>query len=251
MELMNNKRIIIVIAVLVALGLLVFFLKGRDSSSRQQVSNVDMVDVVTDFYDNWLQATKAPSTTDPNRKSLAKSPILSETLRDRLVKSLEGPSVVPDPVLCQTKTPENISVMRVYEKTDEAQALVVSKDKKVTEQAIVTLAKLDGGWYIDSIECSAGEFAPEREFSFERDGNLLKASIPKPFNNKNWHMVFEENGELGHVVPLFFDANSQCTNLEGAKAVCKPDQFVETAKVFVQGQMTERGVSVKNLKIAK
>jgi hypothetical protein len=109
----------------------------------------------------------------------------------------------------------------------------------------------NGGWYIDNIQCSFGEFAEEKEFSFEKEGFLLKNSVPSPYNSKNWHLVFAENGQDGHVVPLFFDSESQCTDLDGNKSVCKPDQFTETTGVFIRGQMTERGVSVKQQTLVK
>ena len=90
-----------------------------------------------------------------------------------------------------------------------------------------------------------------KEFSFEQEGFLIKTSVPKPFNNKNWHLVFTQDGKPGNVVPLIFDAKSQCTNLEGVKAVCKLDQFKEVDKVLVRGGMTERGATVVNLEFVK
>jgi hypothetical protein len=246
---MKKIIIFVVIVVLVAIaGLTWSFTKG---SARQQVSRLDAIDTVGDFYDKWLKAVQQPTTADPDQAALAKSPILSKVLRTRLVSAQKNPTTTPDPVLCQTVIPENIATRVVYELEDKAQVLVTSRDKSATEQATVTLIKHNDGWYVDDIECSPGEFAPEREFSFERGGNLLKGSIPPPYNPKNWHLIFEENGELGHVVPLFFDSESQCTSLSGSKSVCKPDQLVETTKVFIRGQMTERGASVKQLEFVK
>jgi len=243
---MKKITIIGVIVVLVVVFALVFTM----GSTEQQVSKLDATDTVRDFYDNWLKATQQ-STTDPDRATLAKSPILSKELKNRLVSALKQSGTASDPVLCQTAIPENISTRTVFENAEQAQILVTSKDKKVTEQAIVTLMKYKEGWYIDDIECSLGEFAPEREFSFEREGHLLKGSIPPPYDSKNWHLVFEENNELGHVVPLFFSSESQCTSLDKSKSVCKPDQFTEATKVFIRGQMNERGVSVKQLEFVK
>lgn len=243
---MKKIAIIVVLLVLVAGGVWMF---NKDSDSTQgQMANLDAVDTVSNFYDKWLLATREPQTADPSRAELAQSPILSRELSARLVSA---PNATPDPVLCQKVVPENISTRTVYEKKDEAQLLVMSRDKKVTEQAIVTLVKSSDGWHINNIECSLGEIAPEREFSFEKQGFLIKTSVPKPFNNKNWHLVFEENGKLGNVVPLFFDASSQCTSIDGIKAVCKPDQFKEAEKVSVHGQMSERGVTVKRLEYVK
>ncbi|MEX2014136.1 MAG: hypothetical protein WD896_02155 [Parcubacteria group bacterium] len=240
---MKKIAIIGAVAVLV-LGTVLFVFKG---SNEQQVSKLDVTDTVGNFYNQWLEATHQPLTADPNRATLAKSPILSEVLRTRL----KNYDTKPDPVLCQTVTPENISLMNVSENEDKAQVLVISKDRKVTEQALVTLLRYGEGWYINDILCSPGEFEPEREFSFEKEGYLLKGSIPPPFNPVNWHLVFEENGKLGNVVPLFFDSKSQCTSLDGNKSVCKPDQFTEATKVSVHGQMTERGVSVNQQQFVK
>lgn len=247
---MDKKRIIIIVAVLIVIGGLVWlFSRGEGGSVGQQVSTLDAVDTVGTFYDQWLTAIKEPGTADPTRVALMKSPLLSKELRDRLAKE-STLDASPDPVLCTTKTPEKLNTSRVFEEADKAQLLVMSREKNASEAAIVTLAK-DGGWYIDTIECTKGDIPPVREFAFEKEGNLLKGSIPKPFDPKNWHLVFEDNGVKGNVVPLFFDATSQCTSLDGKTAVCKPAEFKEVAKVFIQAQMTERGATVKNLKFIK
>jgi hypothetical protein len=245
---MKKIKIIGAVAVLVAIvGLVWFFTK----SSTQQVSKLDAVDTVGNFYGEWLKAAGQPTTADPSLATLAKSPILSKSLRVKIASAQKDPNTTTDPVLCQTVVPEDISMRRVYESPDEAQILVTSKDKSATGQAIITLSRYNDGWYINDILCSLGEFAPEREFSFEKEGYLLKGSVPKPYDPKNWHLVFEENGEAGHVVPLFFDSESQCTSLDGNKSVCKPDQFTEATKVFIHGQMAERGADVKQLEFVK
>jgi len=237
------KKIIGAVGVLVVVVLVVWlFAKGP---AQQQVSELGVVDTVWEFYDNWLKAVQEPATADPSLDTLAHSPILSPALRDRLVSAQKDPNTTLDPVLCQTVIPEEIITRTVYEETDKAQVLVMSRDREVTEQALITFIKLNDGWYIDDIQCSPGEFAPEREFSFEKEGYLLKASIPPPYDSNKWHLVFEDNGDEGNVVPLFFDSESKCTSIEGDQAVCSPDQFTEATKVFVHGQMTESGVSVK------
>lgn len=245
---MKNKTKIVGVIVVLALivGLVWSFSSG---SNEQQVSKSDAVDTAGDFYRDWLKAVQIPREADPNLETLAKSPILSKLLRDKIKNAQKDSDT--DPVLCQSTVPEDISMRRVLITEEEAQMLVTSKDKNVTNQALVTLNKLNQGWYINDISCSAGEFAPEREFSFEKEGFLLKDSIPAPFNSKNWHLVFEENGESGHVAPLFFDSESQCVSLDGDKFVCESDKFTEVMKVFVHGQMTERGVSVNRQEFVK
>ncbi len=244
---MKNKKIIGIVVLLAVVVFAVITLKG---GSTQQVSKLDITDTVGDFYSQWLKSAQ-DSNVSPNKAKLAKSPILSKVLREHLASELKNPTSGVDPVLCQTVVPEGFSTRNVYQKDTEAQILVTSKDKNVSEQAIFTLTKLNDGWYINTIECSPGEFAPEREFTFESEGFLLKDSIPAPYNKKNWHLVYEEKGVQGNVVPLIFDKDSQCTDLDGKKAVCKPDQLTETAKTSIKGQMTEYGVSVKQLQLIK
>ena len=238
---------ITIVGVLVVVGLIWFFMKGP---TGQQVSTLDPIDVAGDFYNQWLKAEQEP-TAEPNQATLANSPILSESLRTRLVSTERNPDTTPDPVLCQTVAPKGISIRTIIALEDEVQILILSKDKAVTEQAVFTLLKLNEGWYIDNIECSPGEFAPEREFSFEMEGNLLKGSVPAPYNSKDWHLVFTQNGQAGNVVPMFFDSESECTKLDGTKATCNPAELTEATKVFVRGQMSERGVSVKRLEFVK
>src|SRR6185503_17605630 len=102
-----------------------------------------------------------------------------------------------DPILCQTVVPKDITIRSVYEQKDKAQMLVTSKDKNVQKQAVVTLNKSDDSWVINEIKCTDGEVAPVREFSFEQEGFLIKTSVPKPFNNQNWHIVFTQDGRAG------------------------------------------------------
>lgn len=246
---MNKTKIIGgVLLLVVVLGGVWFFMKD---SGGQQVSQLDPSDTVRNFYEPWLAFEKEPFNAEPSQKTLAKSPILSKALREKIAAAQKDATATLDPVLCQSVVPEGINTRSVAISDTEAQILVTSKDKNVTNQALVRLSPLNGGWYINDIECSLGEFAPEKEFSFEKEGFLLKGSIPKPYNPKNWHLVFEDGGKLGNVVPLFFDAKSECTSLEGVKSVCKPDQFTEATKVLVRSQMAERGAEVKQLLFVK
>ena len=88
------------------------------------------------------------------------------------------------------------------------------------------------------------EEAPQREFSFERTGNLLKSDVA-PLDPDLWYIVFEENGEKGHVAPLYFDDTSMCKAADGSEVVCNPDQFTNAADAVVKGEMSEAGVQVK------
>lgn len=245
------KKLLILAAVLIVTGGVFWSLKGLggDSLDSQAVKYTDPTDAVDSLYSQWLKAAQDPAVM-PDRAALAKSAVFDRDLRDTIADALKSGAAL-DPVLCQSAVPQGITLRTVYEQADKAQLLVTSKDKAVTNQAIVTLAKSSDSWSINEIECTSGEFAPEKEFSFEKEGFLIQSSVPKPYNNKNWHIVFTEEGRAGNVAPLLFDAKSQCTSLNGTKAACKLDQFSETSQVRVRGQMTERGVMVVHLEFVK
>lgn len=244
-----NKRTLIWggIALLVVIAAVVAscFIFG---SSKQEVSTDEPVDIVNAFYDEWLAAAHS-TTTNPYQEGLAKNPLLSKELRKELKKTSKIEDAV-DPVLCQRPLPEAVSLRSVYAIDGKAEVLVTARRSTSTEQSIVTLLSKNDGWYIDNIRCSLGEFAPEREFSFDREGFLLK-SVPEPLNSNYWHLIFTENDIPGHYAPLFFSEASVCQDQKGAEVNCDPDGFMETAKAHVQGEMTELGVQVKRLKMVK
>ena len=213
----------------------------------QEVVMGEPVDIVLDFYNPWLEAVQG-LTEDPYALGLHKAPVLSLELKKRIADAKNREAGEVDPVLCQTGTPNQISARPVYVREDSAQVLVVSRDKGDTEQAVVMLTRLNDGWYMSDILCSPGEFAPEREFSFDFEGFLLK-SVKPPLAAGNWHLVFEQNGEPGHVVPLFFTAESSCTGFDGNAAACDPSALIEPSRARVQGEMSETGVTVKKLQL--
>lgn len=242
MYFIGGALVLIAVVVVVALSMG----GGVSNESKQEVSTDEPVDIVLDFYGPWLSAVQ-DANTDPYQLKLADEPLLSETLRERLLSMNETPQGEPDPVLCQTTVPTQISARPVYERADEAQILIMSRDEGALEQAIVTLTKQGEGWYINDILCSPGEFPEDREFSFQQEGVLLK-NVPPPLNPEYWHIVFEENSDT-HVAPLYFSTDSICTSSDGAQSVCSPEQFSETSRISVSGQMTERGVDVKKLEL--
>lgn len=230
----------ITVAVIAALAAVATAIGLFLASEKQQVSTDEPVDIVSDLYGRWLEAAKSTST-NPYQEELNKSPLLGKELRGRLAPPHSG----LDPVLCQTVPPEKFSTRRIYEGADKVEILVTAKKPSAsTEQAIVTLLPLDGGWYIEGIQCSPGEFAPEMEFSFDREGQLAKIAAG------SWRLVFEEDGQPGHEAPLLFGAQSMCRALDGNTAVCNPAAFVENARAHVRGQMTESGIEVALVALA-
>lgn len=246
----NRFISITVVAVLVLAGLGWWLLAGPDPLVEPEPAAGEPVDIALDFYEPWLAAVKATST-DPYQEELAESLILGKELRTRLAgeKPSEGE---PDPVLCQTAVaPDtNLSARSVLENEDRAQVLVMSARPSAPGQATVTLLKQSGGWYIADIECTSGESGPKREFSFTEEGFLLK-EVPEPLDSRYWHLVFEQDGQGGHTVPLFFDEESQCEGPDQAVSRCDPEELTQTSKVQVKGEMIESGVEVQHLKVVE
>lgn len=216
---------------------------GADKDlANQEVSNDDPFDIVFDFYSPWLEAVRS-TTTDPYTLGLADNAFLSAGLRDTIKAAQGQVAELPDPVLCQTVPPEKITVRTVFEQENKTQLLVVAKDKAVTAQAVVDLLRLNDGWYIDAIACSLGEFAPEREFTFDTAGYLVK-NVPEPRDSNYWHIIFEDAGVMGYIARLNFDETSMCIAANGEEAVCNQDNFTEPTKIHAYGQMSEVGVEV-------
>lgn len=232
------------VLVIVAIGILL----NRDSVTKQEVSTDAPIDIVGDFYQDWLNAAQATST-DPYQEELHQNPLLSKQIRDNLKIAQKSQDGV-DPVLCQTTVPMQTAMRIVHETEDKTEIVITARKSESTEQAIVKVLRLGEGWYIDSITCSPGEFAPDREFTFDTGGNLLK-SVPPPYNPDYWHIVFEQNGIPGHAAPLLFDAQSMCRSEGEDNILCNPGTFEETARVHVQGEMTEAGIKVKFIEFKK
>jgi hypothetical protein len=255
---MNNKKLVVggligLVAVAVIAGVLYKAFRTQEGewqvTYNQEVSTAEPVDIAMDFYNPWLEAVKSTST-DPYTLGLAEGKILSEKLRARLVSTKGQAETEIDPVLCQTTTPARVTGRVVSAQENEVRVLVMAKEKELTGQSVFTLKRQGDGWFIDDILCSPGEFDIPREFSFEKEGFLLK-SVPPPLDSKLWHIVFEENGELGHAVPLFFGAESKCVSADGNESVCNPDQFAEATGARIYGQMTESGADVTRLEFVQ
>jgi hypothetical protein len=242
---MKDKKIIVgsiigvTIIALVAVAL--FFVNKTET--KQAVSSDDPTDIVLDFYGEWSDAAQSTST-NPYQEGLAKTPILSKTLRDRLASTPENPEV--DPVLCQNIPPTKISSRTIIEETDTTQILVMSKEPIQAGQAVFMLSRLDEGWYIDNIICAQGESGTLGEFSFAHEGGLFKGVTDQSLPDQEyWSILYIQDAKM-YTARLLFTADSMCTDVAGTEAVCNPDQFTET-KVKIEGEMSENGVTVKHL----
>jgi hypothetical protein len=250
-----KKQTVLIIGVLVAvvLAMLAWQLLGSGSRvgtaiDEAQVAPVDdPMDVTMELFGPWLSGVKSTST-EFNRSELLVAAPLTADLRDRLQQQIEVQSAL-DPVLCQIDIPERVGTKSVFTNDFEAQVLVIARGTKVPEQALVTLIAVDGKWVVSDITCSRGELAPEVEFTFEREGNLLKQSLQPPLNNEQWHLIYTRDGVAGNAIPVLFDTNSTCIMTDGNEQVCVPDQLTEATAVLLQGAMQEAGVLVERMQL--
>ena len=221
---------------------------SEDASSKAPVD--DAVDVTIGFYKSWLASVQDPET-DPYAAGLGTDDLLSDTVRTYIVDAQRNGAVLErDPVLCLAFVPEKVRAKSIFSSDTSAEVQVLGRGEgeKTPEYALVGLTAVDGNWQISNITCVSGESAPEREFAFDQEGFLLKGAPPL-LDPEFWYVVFEENGQDGHVAPLSFSAASVCIGLDGAEATCDPSQFVNPSKVHVQGGMTEAGAVVQRIQM--
>lgn len=242
--------VIVLLLVVIAIG---FVLKnkiiGNQSSDQERSSLARPQKDLYNFYTQWLADSKSTSTT-PYESGLLNSSFLNSEVKFQIerahAKYKKGDI---DPVLCTPFRPKNIETNVIFNKDGKAVIVVTPRGQKVkTEhQAIVGLTVVDSKWQITKIDCSIGEAGPVKEFDFEHTGSLLKEDIQAPYDNQNWHLIYEQEAEPGYVLPLTFNAESICINLDGTESVCDSTQLKEATKVFIQAGMTETGAIVKRL----
>lgn len=240
----------IIVGIIVLLVIVAIVVNKRNGGGEEDIVpklTGDAIDTTQDFYENWLTAAKN-QTLETYALTLATDSRIGDDVRTYITSAMENTERTLDPVLCQAVIPERFGVKPSYEVEGKAELLVFARglDERSTNLSVVSLEIVNNQWQITNITCSTGESAPDREFSFEREGFLLK-SVPAPLNADYWHLVYEENGQMGYTIPLFLDVASTCISSDGVVAVCNEAQFVEASSVVVQGEMTESGVQVKRI----
>jgi hypothetical protein len=240
----------IIIGVIIILILIAVIFMMRNTSTDEEVLPAlsgDSIDATQDFYASWLAAAKE-QTLETYALTLTSDNRISDSVHLYITSALAEPERALDPVLCQAIVPERFGVKPSYEVDGKAQLLVLARglEEPSPNLAVVDLEIIKNQWQITNISCSSGESAPQGEFSFEREGFLLK-SVPAPLNSDYWHIVYEDGGQMGYTAPLFLSAESMCVGSDGVEVVCNESQFVEASKVRVQGEMTESGVEVKRI----
>lgn len=251
---MNRNKflpIALIVGVAVIIGIIIWqVMLGGKSLFPEQWTGVEgePINVTLDFYEAWLAARTAGDN-EPFTQNLLAYEQVGPELREKL-SAFEGKLAVgtEDPVLCQTAIPEGLRTLPVYKQDEAAQVLIMSTTEGQAGQAVITLAAKNGLWRITDITCGNAETAPDREFSFDKSGFLLK-QVPAPLDSNYWHLVFQEAGVLGHAVPLFIDAESVCVQKDGATVTCDDNVLKETEPARVYGEMTEAGVQVKRIEM--
>lgn len=239
--------VLLVAGGLLILGLIIWFTtsggKGLFPEKWTGVAG-DPINVTLDFYESWLSA-KEIGPNEPFTQGLLDLEQVGPELREK-IKAEEGQLTEEglDPVLCQEGLPEGLRTIPVFQQSESAQILVTTKGKP--GQAVIDLKAKNGLWRITDINCGNAETGPQGEFSFDKSGFLLK-QVPAPLNSEYWHLVFEEAGVLGHAVPLFIGAETECLAADGSGVSCESDLLKETMPARVQGEMSEAGVTVKRI----
>jgi len=252
MKHMKNQQTFVLVLVVVTIGVLawLFFsngLGGFDATNIQdEQTKTDPLDVATRLYSPWLSALQATSTEPDFGLLLTTAPVTPE-LRSRLQQQIDQPTSDVDPVICQPMVPERLGAKVVYITDDKAELMVVTRGTKVPEQALYTLDWQDSDWIISDITCSRGELGPEQEYSFEREGNLLKDSLQPPLDSSKWHLIYTRDDVAGYAIPLEFNESSICVS--DVETVCDPSILSEAAAAKIQGAMQESGVLVERLEL--
>lgn len=245
------KKILIVLALLAAVGAVVFF-AGQNKSNITEEDSAgvagDPIDAVLEYYKVYL-AAEQNGASSPEQEGLFDHPIISNAVRAYIEEHKDDGI---DPVLCQSVTPQKIRSKTLFQQDGQAQVQVLGRldeGDKSSEQAVVTLEVANETWRITKIECLQGESAPEREFTFDQEGYLLK-SVPEPLDSNYWHLVFEQQGTKGHTVPLFTNV-AECTGFDGSTGPCDMNTVDEATRAHIKGQMTEAGVDVQFIELIK
>lgn len=252
---MDRKKFLILgvlaAAALLVIGVMVWQLVTGKTLFEEPWTGVEgtPVDVALNFVEPWLDARKI-GPDEPFNQGLLEYTQVGKELKAKLQESQGklGEEGAVDPVLCQAVVPESLRTMRVYEKEDAAQILIMSTARDGSGQAVITMAAKNGLWQLTDITCGSAENGPRGEFSFEKSGFLLK-QVPAPLDSNYWHLVFQEEGVLGHAVPLFINESSICVKLDGTEVACDDNILKETIPARVKGEMSETGVTVKRIEL--
>lgn len=244
---MKNIQKYVAAGILLAVAIAAFvFISKYDTNGGAAWNGTsgEPADIVTDFYQKWMDRRTAGDAAVPMRDFLAAEP-LAEGVRDTIINA-ESSTV--DPVICRQSEIEGMRVQIGFITDTASQILVLAPSADFGDgYAIVDLAGKEGTWQIEKITCAAGEIVPEeKEFTFDAEGTLVK-QVPPPFAAGKWHVIYKDAAQQVGLVPLQIGAKSVCSLADGTATACDDSFLVEAVDVHVYGSMTETGVDVARI----
>jgi len=245
------KKIVILLTLTIVLGaLIVLILSNRDAQTNDAVvyTSGDPLDIALEVANSWRNNIATSSELMVSLESFLDNDLFTRSMAADLVARSYDLTRDPmlDVILCQAVTPPRIVGRLIVETPTEAQIMIMARgsEERSPHQSVITLSgNGEGAWVVTGVECTRGEVAPEVEFPFDNEGYLLQ-SVPPPYQAGDWHVVFEQGGQMGYVAPLTFTTESVCITSSGQESVCDPSSFKEPLPALVQGDMTEMGVTV-------
>jgi hypothetical protein len=246
----KNYLIVVVIGVILITAFILT--RSTEPADIESVASeppaTDPLEVTLEFFNQWIGNDQSSGAVI-SREDLINSSLFSDDARSKIMAALStSAGSSPDPVTCQDKTPPRIVGKILYVEPLDAQLMMLARgtDERSTYQAVVTLRAVSGEWQIADISCAQGDIPPDRDYDFENEGFLLK-SVPPPLDPDTWHLVYEQNGIMGHTLPLTIDESSVCVDASGSEASCDESNFRDATKVFLRADMTETGAIVRRL----
>ncbi|OGG62614.1 hypothetical protein A3C87_03970 [Candidatus Kaiserbacteria bacterium RIFCSPHIGHO2_02_FULL_49_34] len=237
----DTKKILIILAIIVvAIVAAISLNRGGEKAEKWNGVAGTSLDVALEFYTSWVATINAEDYKVAQAALLETAP-LAESLKTKLANKNDQEA---DPVACRAFDEVQTRTQIVFEREDTAQYIMqVTKGELTEGYAVVDLVGKEGQWQIQNIACAMGDVAPEMgEFSYEQEGTLVKDSIPAPYDNKFWHILFQADGQVG-ITPLIFNADSKCMLGDKVES-CEAGYLFEGKEVKVYGQMTELGAEV-------
>ncbi|MGM0482895.1 MAG: hypothetical protein ACQEP6_03500 [Patescibacteria group bacterium] len=236
---MNNKSILLVLALVVALGALIFVFGG--DTAEAPTERKDHKEIGTIFLDNFL-AIAPPAEGDEakeNLKSVLSNSALAEIDDENFSRDVAlfvGVQDIPD---------NGYEVLDDVENESDAYMNVRFNYSGESVLRRIEMVEEEGKWKVDSVSEASQSEEDQSESDFKETGNLV---INNPgYPEDVWHLVYEKPGEVGLNEALIFDEDSVCIS-EGEEDVCDPDMLESGMRVEIEGFKSDDGVEVQILR---
>lgn len=233
-----------IIGVAVIAGV-VFFGGSTDQSvpNEQTVQIInDPLDAASSLVSGWIALQ---GQTTPGIAAYLSQTTVPQAEQARLVAASAANE--RDVLHCQQVVPNRIGAKIVGQTDTVAEVMVLPRGGDAAFQTIVQVELKGNEWQVVSVVCAGAERPIETgEFAFEQSGHLLRESLPSPYDNSLWHLVFAQDGVEGNVVPLMFDEQSVC-KASAETVLCDVAELSEALPVSVGADMTESGAIVREL----